>query len=245
MTQRLDALANRSKSICVLASGRRWNRNMVKTLGSRTDYDFVLISDPKDLTATKLASINPKFVFFPHWSQRIDSSIYEQFNCVIFHMTDLPHGRGGSPLQNLIALGIYETRITALRCAEEMDAGPIYLKKPLSLYGSAEEIFLRASVIIEDMIVEILEKLPEPVPQEGVPTVFKRRKPEESNLAAAQSLKQVFDIIRMLDAEGYPNAFLNVGPFKIEFTRAAMKADHVMADVRISLAENVKERSKQ
>lgn len=217
---------------------------MADALGSRTGCEFVLISDPTKLTAENLASINPKFVFFPHWSHRIDSRIHEQFECVIFHMTDLPFGRGGSPLQNLIARGIYETKITALRCVEEMDAGPIYLKKPLSLYGSAEEILLRTSDVIGDMIVELLEEFPEPMPQEGVPKVFHRRKPEESNLTAARSLEQVFDLIRMVDADGYPHAFLEVGRLKFEFTRASMRTGYVMADVRISLAENVKERDK-
>lgn len=235
---------SRSKRACVLVSARPWNREMADALTARTGCNFVLISGSAELTAANLATVNPRFVFFPHWSHRIDASIYEQFECVIFHMTNLPFGRGGSPLQNLIAKGIYETRISALRCVEEMDAGPIYLKRPFSLFGSAEEIFLRASDVIEDMIVEMLAKLPEPKPQEGVPTVFKRRKPEEGNLAAAQSLEQAFDLIRMLDAEGYPNAFLNVGPFKIEFTRASRKTGQVLADVHISLADDAKERDK-
>ena len=218
---------------------------MVKVLFSRTGSDFLLISDPKDLTTTRLASINPKFIFFPHWSHRIDSSIFEKFESVIFHMTDLPYGRGGSPLQNLITRSIYETKISALRCVEEIDAGPIYLKKSFSLYGSAEEIFLRASAVIEDMIVEMLTNLPEPMPQEGVSTVFKRRRPEDGNLATAQSLEQVFDLIRMLDADGYPNAFLNIGPFKLEFSRATRRTDQVIADVRINLADNLKESDKK
>ncbi len=229
---------------CVLVSARPWNQKMTDALTIKTGCNFVLVSDLSELTVVDLARVNPRFVFFPHWSHHIDPSIYEQFECVIFHMTDLPSGRGGSPLQNLIARGIYETKITALRCVEEMDAGPIYLKKPFNLYGSAEEIFLRASAVIEDMIVEILEKSPEPIPQEGVPTVFKRRKPEEGDLASAQSLEQAFDLIRMLDAEGYPNAFLNVGSFKIEFTRASMKTGQVLADVRIRLSDDVKERDK-
>jgi methionyl-tRNA formyltransferase len=217
---------------------------MADDLRARTVCNFVFISDPLELTSENLAALNPRFVFLPHWSHRIDSSIYKQFECVIFHMTDLPFGRGGSPLQNLVARGIYETRISALRCVEEMDAGPIYLKKPLSLHGSAEEIFLRASNVIEEMIIEILENSPKAIPQEGTATVFERRKPDESNLAVAQTLEQAFDLIRMLDAEGYPNAFVNVGPFKIEFTRASMKTGHVVADVRISLAENHIERDK-
>ncbi len=244
MIQKFDISDGQRKSTCVLVADRPWNRVLIEALGSRTDYDYVLISDPKALTAEKLALINPRFIFFPHWSHRINSIIYEQFECVIFHMTDLPFGRGGSPLQNLIARGIYETKICALKCVEEIDAGPVYLKRPLSLHGSAEEIYLRATALIEDMIVEILEKLPEPIPQEGMPTVFKRRRPEEGNLAAAQSLKQAFDLIQMLDAEGYPNAFLNVGPFKLEFTRASMRSSQVVADVRIGLTENAKESDK-
>lgn len=218
---------------------------MIERLVARTDANFVLISDASDLNMANLASINPRFVFLPHWSHRIDASIFGKFECVIFHMTDLPFGRGGSPLQNLIARGIYETKITALRCVEEMDAGPVYLKKPLSLYGSAEEIFLRASDVIEDMIVHILDAAVEPMPQEGVPTTFKRRRPEDGNLATAQSLEQAFDLIRMLDADGYPNAFVNLGPLKFEFSRASRKADHVMADVRISFAGNAKEGDKK
>ncbi len=236
---------SQKKKCCVLATSQPWNKGMVERLIAQTGRDFVQVSSPKDLSKEWLLSINPEFIFFPHWSHRIDASVFGSFDCVIFHMTDLPYGRGGSPLQNLIARGIYETRISALLCVDEMDAGPIYLKKPLSLFGSAEEIFLRASSVIEEMIVEILVNIHEPMPQEGVPTTFKRRKSEDSNLAAAQSLGQAFDLIRMLDAEGYPNAFLNVGPFKFEFTRASMKSGQVIADVRISLVNNAKESDKK
>jgi methionyl-tRNA formyltransferase len=229
---------NQDKVTCVLASTRPWTKKMSAVLAARTGCNFIFISDPTELNATKLAEIRPKYVFLPHWSRRIDRSVYERFECVVFHMTDLPFGRGGSPLQNLITRGIYETKISALRCVEEMDAGPIYLKKPLSLHGSAEEIFLRASDVIESMIVELLEKLPDPLPQQGVPTTFKRRKPEDGNLANAQSLEQMFDMVRMLDAEGYPNAFLDVGPFKIEFCRASMKTDQVVTEAHISFVDN-------
>jgi len=226
----------RGNETCVIASARPWNRRMADSLSARTGSNFVLISDPLELTQDRLAELKPRLVFFPHWSHRIDPAIHERFECVIFHMTDLPFGRGGSPLQNLIARGIYETKISALRCVEEVDAGPIYLKKPLSLHGSAEEVFLRAADTMEDMIVELLDKHPQPTPQRGTPTVFKRRKPEDGDLALAQSLVQAFDLIRMLDADGYPPAFLRAGPFNVEFSRASLRAGAVVADVRISLA---------
>ena len=148
-------------------------------------------------------------------------------------MTDLPYGRGGSPLQNLIQRGIYETKITALQCAEGLDAGPIYIKKPFSLFGSAEEIYIRASEIIGEMIKEIIKIDIKPTPQMGVPTLFKRRTPQQSDMANLTELSQIFDYIRMLDAEGYPPAFFETDYFRLEFTRAKRENGFILADVKI------------
>ncbi|MGG3804445.1 hypothetical protein [Metabacillus fastidiosus] len=69
-------------------------------------------------------------------------------------MTDLPFGRGGSLLQNLIVRGIYETKISAIKCVKELDAGQIYVKESLFLYGNVKEIYLRAFVKIEELILK-------------------------------------------------------------------------------------------
>ncbi len=148
-------------------------------------------------------------------------------------MTDLPFGRGGSPLQNLIARGIYKTQITAFRCEEGLDTGPVYCKRPLSLLGTAEEIYMRAADIIEDMIKWIIAHQPQPVPQQGIGCYFPRRKREEGNVAELDSLEKLYDYIRMLDAEGYPRAFLETRHFRLEFERGSLKQDHIKADVII------------
>jgi len=230
--------------LCVIASSKPWNKDLPVTLHAATGQQFQLISDPAKLAPEHLTRLKPRYVFFPHWSHRIPVEVFGNFECVIFHMTDLPFGRGGSPLQNLIVRGIHETQISALKCAEEVDAGPIYLKRPLSLHGSAEEIYARASEIIEKMIVEIINTNPQPMEQVGEPTFFKRRKPEQSNLLHAESLDQAFDLIRMLDADGYPHAFINVGKFRMEFTRAGRKADSISAEVKITRQDNNTEKDK-
>jgi len=234
------------KMTCVIASQKPWQNSMAKSLRNKTGHEFVQVVDPEQFNVASLSAINPRYVFLPHWSHRVRSTIYERFECIIFHMTDVPFGRGGSPLQNLISRGIYETKISAIRCVEELDAGPVYLKRALSLHGSAEEIFVRASAIMEEMIVEIVDREPEPRDQDGAITVFKRRTPEQSDLATARCLDEVFDTIRMLDAEGYPRAFLDVGPLRLEFSRAARKVDRVLADVQISLpAASKRDETKQ
>jgi len=119
-------------------------------------------------------------LFFPYWSWRISKEMLDKYECVAFHMTDLPFGRGGSPLQNLILRGFTETVITAFRVTDEWDAGPIYCKRPLSLDGTAQEIFDRASKIIyNDMIPFILTHNIVPTPQEGEVVIFNRIKQSE------------------------------------------------------------------
>lgn len=92
-------------------------------------------------------------------------------------MTDLPFGRGGSPLQNLIVRGINETQLTALRCVAALDAGPIYMKRRLSLFGTDEEILLRASKLTEEMIESIVSEQPTPQPQVGGADKFRSAHP--------------------------------------------------------------------
>ena len=217
----------------VIASQRPWNKNLAERLSSSTGQLFILITRPEELVEERLRQINPAYIFFPHWSTKIPSSIWDNYESIIFHMTDLPYGRGGSPLQNLILRGHQATMLSAIRCVEGLDAGPVYLKQPLSLFGSAQEIFNRADKIIESMIVDILNKHPTPTPQVGEPITFKRRKPEDSHLGSVQSLKEIYDIIRMLDAEDYPKAFFDVNHFRFEFSHAKHDGDSIQANVTI------------
>lgn len=39
----------------------------------------------------------------------------------------------------------------------------------------------------------------------------------------------------MLDAEGYPQAFLNIGNLRLMFNRASLKKDRILADVTITM----------
>ncbi|MDV2583341.1 methionyl-tRNA formyltransferase [Alkalibacillus haloalkaliphilus] len=212
-----------------------------RNLSNRLDSNFYFISNKEDLTYSCLKEINPKYVFFPHWSYIIPEEIFNNFECIIFHMTDVPFGRGGSPLQNLVSRGIYDTKISALKCVKELDAGPVYLKRPLNLNGSAEEIYLRAANVIEEMIYDIITTHPSPIDQIGEVVNFQRRKPIESNIEELDNLEKVYDFIRMLDADGYPKAYVNTKHFTLEFERASFKGDLIHADVKIRKRDGLDE----
>lgn len=219
----------------VLATPKPWHDDLYHNLVERVPGNWVRVKDKDELTEEKLQYTQPAYIFVPHWSHIIQEEVYNKYQCIVFHMTDLPFGRGGSPLQNLIERGFEQTMISAIKVSAGLDKGPVYLKRSLSLLGTAEEIFIRSAKIIEGMIVEILEKKIVPVPQSGIPVNFKRRKPSDSDLASLATVEQVFDYIRMLDCEGYPNAFIEFGNFRLEFSRASLKSDKsIIADVRIT-----------
>ena len=217
----------------ILLSNKSWHDTLFDELKSSADY-WTKISTKEEFNLERLKEIAPDKIFVPHWSNIIPSEIYNDYECVVFHMTDLPFGRGGSPLQNLITRGFVDTKISALKVTDGLDTGDIYLKKDLSLLGTAEEIFIRASEIIEEMIREIVDLNLKPVPQEGKITEFKRRKKEGSDISQLKEISEVYDYIRMLDAEGYPKAYLDMGDFRLEFSRASLKTgENIIADVRI------------
>ncbi len=219
----------------VVAGSKPWNRRIFDTSIRTLPGRWVFVEDRCDLSASRLAEIGPRFVFFLHWSWIVPSEITDTFECVCFHMTDLPFGRGGTPLQNLIIRGLTDTVVTAFRMTSELDAGPVYLKHPLSLEGSAEEIYLRATETAAEMIARIAATEPKPSAQTGEVTTFRRRTPAESEITAEiDDLTGLHDHIRMLDADGYPHAFIRIGKLRFSFRRSVKGDDSLRADVEIT-----------
>ena len=208
----------------VLLSNKDWHSSLFEKLKSYFYNDeWVLINEEKNFNEKFLMKFMPTKIFIPHWSNLITKAIYENFDCILFHMTDLPYGRGGSPLQNLIVEGHKSTKISALKVSKGIDEGPIYLKRDLSLHGTAKDIFLRSSDIIYEMIISIINNSLIPIEQQGKPTLFKRRKPEQGDISKLNDLSRIYDYIRMLDCEGYPNAFIKFNKIKVEFKNVKKK----------------------
>lgn len=220
--------------VFVVLSSKTWHDKLFEDLRDNVEATWIRLKEFNKFNLENLDQWKPDMIFIPHWSYIIPEEIFLKYDCIVFHMTDLPYGRGGSPLQNLITRGHNKTKISALKVVKELDAGPVYLKRELSLDGNATEIFQRASSIIQSMIREIIDQDIKPIGQDGVPVLFKRRTPSESNLADVKSKEEAYDYIRMLDAEGYPHAFLETENLRFEFTEAIISENgQLKANVRI------------
>lgn len=218
----------------IVVGSKPWSRRVFDEIIGKYPGQWCFVGSREQLFADAVWPLRPRYIFFLHWSWKVPDEIIDNYECVCFHMADVPYGRGGSPLQNLIVRGHHHTKLTALRMTRDFDAGPVYLKEDLCLEGNAEEIYIRAAYLSARMIERIIQEQPEPVPQTGEVTVFKRRKLEDSEIPGLDSVQAVHDFMRMLDAEGYPKAFINHKGFRYEFSRAALYCGRIQADVTIT-----------
>lgn len=217
----------------IIATTKDWHKRVFYNRQTLDFKDWHIIERHEDLTFDRLSLINPRYVFFPHWSWIVPDEIINNFECVCFHSSDVPYGRGGSPIQNLVIREIQETKISALRMIKELDAGPVYKKDSLSLKGTAQEIYERSAIIIGNMMKWIADNEPKPTEQVGDAVIFKRRKGSDNILPAEGSLNHLYNHIRMLDADTYPKSFLEHGNFNLEFSGALLNEDALEAKVII------------
>lgn len=221
----------------VVASSKDWYKNSPKT----SEYDslnIIEINTKADLNLELLEKIKPRYIFFPHWSWKVDSAIFERYECVVFHTAPLPFGRGGSPIQNLILNNIKKAPVCALRMTELIDAGPIYDYEEVTLDGTITEIFSNIAFCVEKLIVKICQKNIKPQEQIGEVVSFNRLTYADNELKSKYSIKELYDRIRMVDGEGYESAYIKFGDYKIDLTDSQIKNNEIFAKIRLYRDEN-------
>jgi methionyl-tRNA formyltransferase len=123
----------------------------------------------------------------------------------------------------MILKGFSKTKICAIEAKNKMDSGNIFLKKSLSLEGSANEIYIRMYSIILDMIKSLTRrKLPKATAQKGKIVPFNRRNEKESYVDFSSfKIDKIYDYIRMLDLDykKFPKAFTRLGRYKLIFSK--------------------------
>jgi len=218
--------------VSIIASSKEWFKDHPKSKEYK-ELNLIEISNKEDLNLEYLEKINPRYIFFPHWNWRVNSEIYERFDCVAFHTAPLPYGRGGSPIQNLILKGFKNSPVCALKMTDILDGGPIYDSFEVSLNGTISEIFSKIAICVERLIIIICQNNTHPIEQKGEVLEFKRLLNSNNELLGNFSINELYDRIRMVDGLDYPRAFINYGNYKIEFSEAYINGSHLKASVKI------------
>lgn len=134
---------------------------------------------------------------------------YNNYNLVI-HESDLPLGKGWSPLTWQVLEGKNEIPVTLFEAAESVDAGEIYAKEYIKLNGSEllPEIKDQQGKITIKLILSFLKNFPmKGKKQVGEETFYDRRKAEDSELDINKSIADQFNLLRVCDNERYPAYF--------------------------------------
>lgn len=154
------------------------------------------------------------FVFYLGCGQIVPHSILKKnrHNLVV-HESDLPKGKGWSPLTWQILEGKNEVPVCLLEAAEPVDSGKIYLRDTMKFNGSELVGELRktqADTTIR-MCLRFVREYPviadKGVRQDGESTFYRRRSKEDSRLDLDKTIRQQFNLLRVVDNERYPAFF--------------------------------------
>lgn len=130
---------------------------------------------------------------------------------LVVHASDLPKGRGFSPLVWQVLEGVNEIPLTMITMAQQADTGDIVMQRRITFEGHElnSEMRSRMGSEIAAMCLRLLDQ-PEPIrlrPQRGEPTWYPRRRPDDSRLDPELSIADQFDLLRVVDNERYPAFF--------------------------------------
>lgn len=130
---------------------------------------------------------------------------------LVVHASDLPQGRGFSPLTYQIIEGLNRIPVCLLEAAETVDSGPVVYREWIAYEG--HELIGELRQTLGAMTVELCLRFmgeaapPTGAPQRGEPSIYPRRRPADSVLDPEQTIAEQFDLLRTVDNDSYPAYF--------------------------------------
>ena len=130
---------------------------------------------------------------------------------LVVHESDLPKGRGWSPLSWQVLDGKNRIPIVLFEAAEELDAGTIYLRGSIELNGTEllPAIKQKQGEKTIDLVIQFMNQWPnvKGESQVGTPSYYPKRTEKDDALDAEKTIIENFDHLRIVDNEKYPAWF--------------------------------------
>jgi methionyl-tRNA formyltransferase len=128
------------------------------------------------------------------------------------HASDLPKGRGWSPLVWQILEGHQDIAVTLLEAQDPVDSGVIWAKRWLhfaghELYDEINAALFTAELELMDYALAHCDNIVPQVQDEARASWYRRRTPEDSRIDPQRPLFEQFDLLRVADPERYPAFF--------------------------------------
>jgi methionyl-tRNA formyltransferase len=161
---------------------------------------------------------NSDITFYLSFSKIVSTELLQRSrHNLVVHESLLPEGKGWSPLTWQILEGKNTIPITLFEAEEKVDNGKIYLQDFMVFEGGeligelrekqAEYTFKLGLQFLIDYEMTIKNA----IAQKGPGSFYKRRTPKDSQLNTDSTLKELFNLLRVVDNEKYPAFFEHLG----------------------------------
>ena len=130
---------------------------------------------------------------------------------LVIHESDLPLGKGWSPLTWQILEGKNVIPVTLFEAKSQVDSGNIYLQDKIVLSG--HELLSEIKKLQGEITIKLVREFVNSYPnitgyqQLGKSTFYPRRKPSDSELDVNKTILEQFNLLRVVDNVRYPAYF--------------------------------------
>jgi len=145
---------------------------------------------------------------------------------LVVHESDLPKGKGWSPVTWGILEGKTKFTATLFKVIKKIDSGNYFLKKKFIINKNylLDDIRKEQFAVTKYLIKKFLDNYPSILKKEkkqiGKSTYLKKRIPKDSEIDIHKSIYSQFDHLRTLDEKRYPGWFFFKGrKFKISISK--------------------------
>jgi methionyl-tRNA formyltransferase len=182
--------------------------DFIKEINNQGLYEIKYINSHHDLK-------NGDIAFFLSYYKIVNSFYLKKHkHNIVVHASNLPRGKGWSPLTYQILEGLNKIPISLLEAEEQVDSGNIYLQSFLKLNGTELISEIRAKLVRKtfDLCSEFLIKYPKIIKDGKVQknkeeSFFQKRTPQDSKLDINKTIKEQFNLLRVCDSNNYPAFF--------------------------------------
>lgn len=176
----------------------------------RAAHSVELVNSTVRLTGGEL-------LFLISCTEIVNTAVRSRYrSTLVIHASDLPDGRGWSPLVWQIVEGRNDITVTLLEAEDKVDTGAIWQQFQLHFAGHelVDEInaaLFDAESALMDFAVDHFETVV-PQPQDDrQATYYRRRTSEDSRIDPRRSIDEQFNLLRVADPRRYPAFFEYLG----------------------------------
>ena len=225
---RVLAALGAALDITILSEAQSWLDPYLaelRELFEKAGHRVHAVGDPGDIPDGDIA-----FLFSP--GQGVPARVLRRnAHNLLVHESALPAGRGAAPLTWQLLEGKSEIPVCLAEAAEPIDSGPVYSRDLIRFEGHEliDEIRTARARATQWLCGGFVSRYPwissEGRPQQGEPTFYPERRPDDCRLDPRKTLAEQFNLLRVCDPDRDP-AFFELEGHRFEVRiRAASRRD--------------------